>query len=77
MTALTRFWPRKLSRTSTHAISVPTTAFTNATPSEARSVSFSAATASGAVIESQNVWPPSRVDCQTRAASGRTTISPR
>src|SRR5262245_36477789 len=77
MTALTRFWPRKLSRTSTQAMSVPTTAFTNATARAASNVSFNDAIASGAVIESRNVAPPSRVDRQTTAASGRTTISPR
>src|SRR5215207_11055196 len=77
MTALTRLCPRKLSRTSTQAMRVPTTAFTRATASAASSVSFSAATASGAEIESQNVAPPARVDRQTTAASGRTTTRPR
>src|SRR5215204_24338 len=74
MTALTAPCPRNESRTRTHAISVPNTALTAATTSDAPSVSFRAATACGELISVQN--EPS-ADRQTRAASGTRTISER
>ena len=68
---LTSDLPRKLSRTSTHAITVPITAFTNATTSAAATVSFSDATACGLVIADQNPWPPLSVERQMTAERTR------
>ena len=45
MIALTVLFPRKSSRTSTHAISVPTTPLITAITNDAPKLSFSAATA--------------------------------
>src|SRR4051794_37927594 len=74
MTALTNALPRKRSRTSTHATSVPATALTPATRIERTSVSFSAATACGAVTASTNACRPPSAERATTAASGiRTT----
>ena len=55
---LTMLLPRKSSRTSTQAISVPMTALIAATMNEAISVSFSAATACSLVTAVQNVIEP-------------------
>src|SRR5215212_3068924 len=74
MTALPAPCPRKEARTRTHAISVPNTALTAATTSDAPSVSFRSATACGELIAVQN--EPS-ADRQTSAASGTRTISER
>ena len=70
-------FPRKSSRTSTHAVIVPSTALSSATTSDAPSVSFSAATACGLETASQNDCVPSLRDAQTSAASGSITISVR
>src|SRR5579884_429263 len=77
MTAFIRLLPVKSSRTSTHAVIVPTTALTAATRSDAPSVSFSAATASGAVTADQNACRPWLPDDQTSAAIGRRTTTER
>src|SRR5439155_11406312 len=77
MTALTSDCPRNWSRTSTHAVIVPATALITATASEAPSVSFSAATASGLETAAQNPCEPSLADSQKSAASGSTTTSVR
>src|SRR6266508_355675 len=74
MTAFTTDCPRNESRTSTHAISVPKTAFTSATTSDATSVSLRAATACGELTSLQNEPPPER---HTSAASGTSTTSER
>ena len=65
MSALTNLLPGNSSRTSTQAISVPMTTLIATTPSETSSVSFSAATASGSVIASQNAPRPPSIDCAT------------
>src|SRR3954465_8407237 len=75
MTALTNALPRKRSRTSTHATSVPATALTAATRIDRTSVSLSAATACGAVTASQNAARPPSVERATTAASGISTIT--
>ena len=69
--------PRKSSRTSTQAISVPKTALTSATIPAIASVSFSAATPSGLETASQKLRAPSFVDAQTSAAIGSATITER
>src|SRR5581483_2991011 len=74
MTALTSDFPRKSSRTSTHAVIVPSTAFRSAAAAASSSVSFSAATASGPVTAVQK--SPS-VEAHTRAAIGRQTTTDR
>ena len=73
MIALTSVFPRKSSRTSTQAVTVPSTAFRSETASDAPSVSFSAATASGLETASQNDCVPSLVASQMSAASGSPT----
>src|SRR5215210_2198053 len=77
MTALTTALPRKSSRTSTQAVTVPSTAFRRATAIEVQSVSFNAATASGLDTACQNADHPPSVDANTRAAIGSATISVR
>jgi hypothetical protein len=77
MIALTNDLPRKSSRTRTHAISVPATAFVRATRAETTSVSLSAATASGALIAAQNPDEPSAREAQTSAAIGSPTMTVR
>ena len=67
-----RLLPRKSSRTSTHAVIVPSTALTAETISAAPSVSFNAATASGADTTAQNSCQPCFPDAQTSAAIGST-----
>src|SRR5437588_4712652 len=69
--------PTKRSRTSTHASTVPITALIAATTTAATSVSFSAATASGAETACQKPWRHSRLERQTSAASERRTTKPR
>src|SRR5262245_35923377 len=73
MIAFTIDLPRKSSRTSTHAVIVPSTALIREIRIDAPTVSFSAATASGLEIESQKPPAPSFVDSQVSAASGSTT----
>src|SRR6185295_486722 len=75
ISALTIPRPRKRSRTSTQATSVPATALNAATAIESASVSFSAATACGAVTASRNAPAPSPVERATTAASGISTIT--
>src|SRR5919199_4814102 len=77
ISAFTSPCPTKRSRTSTHASTVPMTALIAATTTAAMSVSFSAATASGAETAAQKPCRPSRVERQTSAASGRRTTKPR
>src|SRR4051794_27708393 len=75
ISALTAALPRKRSRTRTHATSVPATALTAATRTEMSSVSFSAATACGAVTASTNACRPPSVERATTAASGIRTMT--
>src|SRR4051795_11693931 len=75
ISALTNALPRKRSRTSTHATSVPATALIAATRIDRTSVSLSAATACGAVTASQNAARPPSVERATTAASGISTIT--
>src|SRR3954466_12854023 len=75
ISALTNALPRKRSRTSTHATSVPATALTAATRIDRTSVSFSAATACGAVTASTNACRPPSVERATTAASGIRTMT--
>jgi hypothetical protein len=77
MSALTIPFPRKESRTSTHAISVPATALIATTTSETTKVSFSEATAEGLETARQKLSAPFSVDFQTTAASGSRTMNPR
>jgi hypothetical protein len=74
MRALTTPWPRKRSRTSTHAITVPMTAFATETSADSASVSFSADTAAGSPTASRNPPQPAPVDSHTTAASGSSTM---
>src|SRR3954454_2121921 len=75
ISALMSDLPRKRSRTSTHATSVPATAFIAATRIDMISVSFSAATACGAVTASTNATRPPSVERATTAASGISTTT--
>src|SRR6476646_5358426 len=69
--------PRNSSRTSTHAVIVPTTALTAATSSAAPRLSFRAATACGSVTTVQNWCSPSCREAQMSAAIGNSTITDR
>src|SRR5438067_1365333 len=73
ITAFTSALARKLSRTSTHAVTVPRTALIRTTTRAVPSVSLRADTASGLETTCQNEWAPSFFDSQTSAAIGRTT----
>src|SRR3954447_1493530 len=75
ISALMRLRPRKRSRTSTQATSVPAIALTAATRIDNTSVSLSAATACGALTASQKAPSPPSVDRATTAASGIRTIT--
>src|SRR4051794_16445088 len=75
ITALMTALPRKRSRTSTQATSVPATALIAATRIDTISVSFSAATACGAVTASQKAPSPPPSERATTAASGIRTIT--
>src|SRR5581483_7666575 len=77
MTAFTRPFPRKSSRTRTQAVIVPRRAFVSAAIAATASVSFSAATASGDETAARNPEPPPFVDDQTSAAIGRATTTDR
>src|SRR4051794_15554561 len=74
MSALTKVFPRNSSRTSTHAISVPVTALTAATPIETRIVNLKAATASLLEIAFQKPSRPLSVLADTSAARGSNTM---
>src|SRR2546423_298963 len=77
MTALTIDLPRKSSRTSTHAVSVPKSAFATVASAATTRLSSSAATASGFETASQNPLAPLFDDAQTRAAIGSATTTER
>src|SRR5215471_14497841 len=77
MTALTSDLPRKSSRTSTQAVTVPKMVLRSVTTSATPSVSFRAATASGLETTCQNDCAPFRFDSQRSAAIGRTTTTVR
>src|SRR5262245_35788007 len=77
MTALTSDLPRKSSRTSTQAVTVPKIVFRSVTARATPSVSFRAARASGLETTSQNEWDPFFFDSQRSAAMGRTTTTVR
>src|SRR5687768_12720329 len=72
-TSITR-WPGNRSRTSTQAISVPTTAFTTVTSSDAPTVSRIVDSASVLVTLAQNVPAPSENESTTIAEIGSSTI---
>src|SRR5215208_3305439 len=72
--AFTKRLPRKSSRTSTHASSVPATALTATTSSDAPKVSSSAATDCRLETARQKPSAPSPVARHTTAASGSSTI---
>src|SRR5204862_4094860 len=73
--ALTNDLPRKSSRTSTHAISVPVTALTAATAIDTSTVNLIAATASLLETAFQKPSSPLSVLADTSAASGSSTIT--
>src|SRR4051794_34161195 len=75
ISAFTAPLPRKSSRTSTQAISVPVTALIATTISETISVSLNAATAWGPVTTSQNSPSPPSSDFAATAASGSRTTT--
>ena len=75
MMALAQRLPGNSSRTSTQAISVPITALTSATTTEISTVTFSAASALGAVTASHQPARPSSNDLTVRAASGSSTMT--
>ena len=75
MIAFTAAFPRKSSRTRTHAVIVPSTAFRSATSAAAPSVSFRAAIACGDVTASQKLCAPSLLASHTRAAIGSATMT--
>jgi hypothetical protein len=56
-------------------VTVPSTAFASAASAATTNVSFSAATASGLEIASQNPVVPSWCDCQMSAAIGSATMT--
>src|SRR5690242_1462773 len=77
MIAFTIALPRKWSRTSTHAVIVPSTAFAAETRKAAPRLCLSAAIDSGCVTTVQNWCRPSLRDAQTSAAIGRMTTTVR
>src|SRR3954452_17531831 len=77
MTAFMNAFPRKSSLTRTHAVSVPSTAFTADTTNAAPRVSFNAATDSGELATDQKSSSPFAREAHTRAAIGRTTMTVR
>src|SRR4051794_4171484 len=76
MTALTVDLPRKSSRTSTQAMSVPAAALTAATIAATRRLSLIADSASGFVTASQKLAPPGFAASQTSAAIGSAITTP-
>src|SRR3954454_203221 len=77
ISAFTTPLPRKSSRTSTHAISVPVTALIATTMSEVIRVSLNAAIDCGVVTTSKNLPNPPSRDLTATAASGSSTITDR
>ena len=77
MTAFISAFPRNESRTSTQAVTVPSTPLISATATEVQRVSFRAATASGLEATSQNPRAPAFADSKRSAAIGSATISVR
>src|SRR3954453_484897 len=75
ITELTSDLPGNSSRTRTHAINVPGTAFTTATTIDINSVNLSAATASRLDTAVQKPSRPLSVLAETSAASGNRTIT--
>ena len=74
MIELTMLLPRKSSRTVTHAISVPNTAFRITTTADASNVSLRDETAAGLEIARQKLSHPPSVERHTTAARGTSTI---
>jgi hypothetical protein len=74
---LTNDFPWNSSRTSTHAVIVPSTALIRTTMKAAANVSFSAPTASGFETACQKPCAPACFACQMTAAIGRTTMTSR
>src|SRR3954463_6007355 len=74
ISAFTAPLPRKSSRTSTQAISVPVTALITTTIADVMNVSFSAASACGPVTTSKNSDTPPSSDLTATAASGSSTM---
>ena len=77
MTAFTMRLPRKSSRTSTHAISVPKAALRSTTIADTIKVSLIAATACGLVTSRQKALRPPLVDRASSAAIGNSTSTER
>src|SRR5690242_7216716 len=73
MTAFTTLLPRNSSRTSTHAVTVPSTALTSAATTDVSTLSFSAATASGAETALHQPDQPCALEAEATAASGSAT----
>ena len=74
ISALTKAFPRKSSRTNTQATSVPSTTLITATMSDTTTVMRSAARAFGVVTAFQKVTGPSSSDLNRMAASGSNTM---
>src|SRR3954453_6224260 len=72
--AFTAPLPRKSSRTSTQAISVPVTGLITTTISDVMNVSFRAASACGLVTTSKNSFTPPSSEVTATAASGSSTM---
>src|SRR6188472_759976 len=77
MIAFTAVLPRKSSRTSTHAVIVPSTAFVSAASADITSESFRAATAWGEEATVQNASKPLPAENQISAAIGSATTTDR
>src|SRR6476619_591973 len=77
MIAFTALLPRKSSRTSTHAVIVPSTAFVSAASADITSESFRAATAWGEEATVQNASKPLPAENQISAAIGSATTTER
>src|SRR5271167_385918 len=75
ITASTRRWPGKSSRTSTQATSVPKTTLITVTTEETVSVTRNDSSADGDVTADTNAAQPPFADCHTIAASGSSTIT--
>src|SRR3954447_4515256 len=74
ITPLSAAFPGNLSRTRTHAITVPAKTLMTTTISDAITVHLSAHQASGFEMAFQNALQPPSVDCATRAAIGISTM---
>src|SRR5450756_2462954 len=75
MSALTMVLPGKVSRTSTQAMMVPTTALIAATAKDETRLSCSAARVSGLLTTRQIAAGPSSAACPATAASGMSTMT--